>query len=97
VLSCFYNYAVVALEQLTGKMNLLERKTLPLLADYSKKIPLTQFLKAFCTTEGVRPLTAQESFRLSSFSVANCLLVLPEEAREYRKGEDVEVLLLPYL
>ena len=64
---------------------------------YNKKIVLTQFLKAACTNEGVLPLPAQESFRLSSFSVANALIILPEEARDYTEGEVVEVLLLPYL
>jgi molybdopterin molybdotransferase len=97
VLSCFYNYVVPAIEELTGRKNLLERKRLLLLAPFSKKIQLRQFLKASCTLEGVMPLAAQESFRLSSFSVANCLIDLPEEPRDYAAGEVVEVLLLPYL
>lgn len=97
VLSCFYTYVVVAIEELTGRRDLLERKHLPLLASFSKKIPLRQFLKAIHSNEGVMPLTAQESFRLSSFAVANCLIILPEEVRDYHKGETVEVLLLPYL
>jgi molybdopterin molybdotransferase len=95
VLSCFYTFVIVALEELSGRKNLVERRQVPLLADFSKKIALTQFLKATCTGEGVRPLQAQESFRLSSFAVANCLLVLPEEKREYHAGEMVETLLLP--
>lgn len=97
VLSCFYRFVVVVMEQMTGRSNLIEHQTLPLLSEIDKKIPLTQFLKATCTLDGVQPLTAQESFRLSSFSTANCLLVLPEEVRIFRKGEDVEVLRLPYL
>jgi molybdopterin molybdotransferase len=88
---------IVALEELSGRKNLLERRQVPLLADFSKKIALTQFLKANCTGEGVMPLQAQESFRLSSFAIANCLLVLPEEKREYHAGEMVETLLLPNL
>lgn len=95
VLSCFYVYVLVAIAAMTGRHNLPERRRLPLLANVSKKIALTQFLKATYNAEGVRPLHAQESFRLSSFSVANCLLVLPEEKREYKTGESVEVLLLP--
>ena len=97
VLSCFYTFVIVAIEELSGRKNLLERRQVPLLADFSKKIALTQFLKANCTGEGVMPLQAQESFRLSSFAVANCLLVLPEEKREYHAGDIVEILLLPNL
>jgi len=97
VLSCFYNYVFVAIEELTGRKNLLERKQVRLLQDVNKKISLTQFLKAIYTVEGAMPLQAQESFRLSSFSIANCLVVLPEEAREYKEGETVEILCLPYL
>ena len=97
VLSCFYNYVIVAIEELTGRKNLVERRSLPLRKAFSKKIALTQFLKASFGPDGVLPLTAQESFRLSSFSVANCLIVLPEEPHEFAEGEMVEVLLLPYL
>jgi molybdopterin molybdotransferase len=97
VLSCFYNFVVVAIEGLTGSNKLLERRHLPLLTGFTKKIELTQFLKAYYTNEGVTPLSAQESFRLSSFSVANCLLVLPAEKREFTTGEMVEILVLPYL
>lgn len=97
VLSCFYNYVITAIEELTGRKNLVERRNLPLRKAFSKKITLTQFLKATYNTDGVLPLTAQESFRLSSFSVANCLIALPEEPHEFAEGEMVEVLLLPYL
>lgn len=97
VLTCFYQYVVTAIEEMTGRKNILERKQVPLLTDINKKIDFTQFLKAYCTLEGVKPLSAQESFRLSSFSAANCLLVLPEEKREYACGEKVDILCLPYL
>jgi molybdopterin molybdotransferase len=97
VLTCFYQYVTAAIEVFTGRKVLLEKRSLPLLKNFSKKIALTQFLKASVTPEGVMPLGAQESFRLSSFSVANGLIVLPEERREYNRGEMVEVLLLPYL
>lgn len=95
VLSCFYNYVVVAIERLTGRKALLERRRLPLFDGFDKVIPLTQFLKAVYTSDGVRPLGAQESFRLRSFASSNCLIVLPEEKKLYKKGDAVEILLLP--
>ena len=97
VLSCYYNYVVTAIEEITGRKNLIEKRHLPLTVPFRKKIALTQFLKAFYDEKGVKPLSAQESFRLSSFSIANCLVVLPEEKFEFNEGEMVETLILPYL
>ena len=97
VLSCFYNYVVPALEKLMVRENLLQRRYLPLAEDFQKKIKLTQFLKAFHNGAEVQPLAAQESFRLSSFSIANCLVILPAEKMTFTKGELVETLILPYL
>jgi molybdopterin molybdotransferase len=97
VLTCFYVYVTKAIESMSGRKNLLQTKQLLLSAAYSKKIKLTQFLKAYCTEDEVTVLQAQESFRLSSFSLANCLVVLPGEKMEFAEGEPVETILLPYL
>ncbi|MBI3883527.1 MAG: molybdopterin molybdenumtransferase MoeA, partial [Sphingobacteriales bacterium] len=40
-------------------------------------------------------LPAQESFRLSSFTNANCLIVLEEDRSDYKEGDTVEIHLLP--
>jgi molybdopterin molybdotransferase len=97
VLSCFYNYVVTAIECMTGQKNILQKKWFPLSTSFIKKIQLTQFLKAYCDGVKVTILSAQESFRLSSFSAANCLVVLPEEKFDFEEGQMVETLLLPYL
>jgi molybdopterin molybdotransferase len=97
VLSCFYNFVVKAIECMTGQKNLIQKKWFPLSTPFSKKISLTQFLKAVYNDEKVTPLPAQESFRLSSFSIANCLIILPEEKMDFAEGEMVETLVLPYL
>ena len=97
VLTCFYYYVIKAIEVQTGRKDLLETKRIQLLTSFSKKIKLTQFLKANYSTEGVMPLSAQESNRLSSFALANCLIILPEEKMEFVEGENVETLILPYL
>jgi molybdopterin molybdotransferase len=67
----------------------------PLSNDFKKPAGLTHFLKGFYDGQTVIPLDAQESFRLSSFARANCLIVLNEEVTESVKGEIVEVHLLP--
>ena len=56
---------------------------------------LTQFLKAFFEDGEVEILEAQESYRLRSFSSANCLVALDENRLNYEKGDAVMVRLLP--
>ncbi|MGZ3853832.1 MAG: molybdopterin molybdotransferase MoeA [Flavisolibacter sp.] len=97
VLSCFYNYVVIAIQCMSGRNNLIEKRWFPLATSYNKNVRLTQFLKATTNGETVTPLPAQESFRLSSFSTANCLIILGEENSDFAEGELVETLVLPYL
>jgi molybdopterin molybdotransferase len=40
-------------------------------------------------------LEAQESFRLSSFAKANCLVVVDENTNECKEGDITEIHLLP--
>jgi molybdopterin molybdotransferase len=94
VLTCFYVYVVAAIEAMMGK-KLSQTKELLLTESFSKKVKFTQFLKAIYTGNEVKILPAQESFRLSSFALANCLVVLPQEKMEFAKGEMVETILLP--
>ena len=60
-----------------------------------KPAGLTQFLKAYFDGKTVKDLKAQESFRLSSFAKANCLIKLDEDRTEYEAGEEVEIHILP--
>ena len=41
------------------------------------------------------PLHAQESYRLSSFANANCLIKIEEDVTSCEKGEMIEIHLLP--
>ncbi|MCH5717670.1 hypothetical protein [Niabella hibiscisoli] len=61
---------------------------------YTKQHALTHFLKGWFDGRGVRILDGQESYRLSSFAHANCLVELGVEARLYENGEEVVVHLL---
>jgi molybdopterin molybdotransferase len=96
VLTCFYQYVWPAVEQMAGlqgsRIQQVQRR---LTTRVSKKPGLTCFLKAVCHAEEVTPCAAQESYRLSSFHAANCLLVLEEDATEYLPGQPVTVYLLP--
>ena len=56
---------------------------------------LTLFLKGYFDGEKALPLDAQESYRLSSFAKANCLIKINEESTLCVEGENVEIHLLP--
>ena len=95
VLTCFYEYVIPAINAVCMMPQSLQQLQLPLLKSYSKKEGLTHFLKGKIIDGKVQPLTAQESFRLSSFALADCLIVLEEERADYAADEVVEVHLLP--
>lgn len=95
VLTCFYEYVMVALEQLMQLPPVLKTIQAPLAKPYTKNAALTFFLKGHYDGRTVAPLGSQESYRLRSFAVANCLLCLPDEKMEFNEGEEIEVHLLP--
>lgn len=95
VLSCFYNYVLLAIEKLSKKP--VGVRTVP--ASLTKAINspqgLTQFLKGKFEDGKATPLGAQESFQLSSFAQADCLICLEAERTLYNEGDEVTVMLLP--
>lgn len=93
VMSCFYNYVVLAISCFTKK-NYYKTLLLPLVNDYSKKANLTFFLKGIASEREVSILDGQESYLLHSFAVANCLIVLEEEKLALKKGDFVKVLMI---
>ena len=95
VLTCFYEYVLTALSILTKRKISLQKIHAPLFKPFRKSVPLTQFLKGHYNGTTVTVLDAQESYRLSSFAKANCLVKINEEVMEYKEGEIVEVHLLP--
>lgn len=95
VLTCFYEYVLPALEILTQRKLSLQKIHAPLAAPYYKTPLLTHFLKGFYNGTNVEVLDAQESYRLSSFAKANCLIKIKEKTVECKEGEMTEVHLLP--
>jgi len=90
VLTCFYEYVLPALQVALPILRV------PLTAGYQKPAGLTHFLKGFYNGNTVKPLDAQESYRMSSFAVANCLIQLEEETTICREGEMAEIHLLSF-
>ena len=96
VLTCFYQYVVPAFQKMSKRRNQLSVVQAPLSTSFQKVAGLTHFLKGFYDGETVAPLDAQESYRLSSFARANCLIQVNENVTECRQGNLVDVHLLPF-
>jgi molybdopterin molybdotransferase len=94
VLTCFYEYVIPALQQLSYVAAGLKILQVPLAKAIEKPAGLTHFLKGFYDREKVMPLNAQESYRLSSFARANCLIKINESVTICSEGENVEIHLL---
>jgi molybdopterin molybdotransferase len=95
VITCFYEYVAPALAQLSNKTFSLQKLNVSLAKPFKKPAGLTHFLKGFYDGKTVTALHAQESYRLSSFAQANCLVQVNEEVTECKEGELVEIHLLP--
>lgn len=95
VLTCFYQYVIPALEKLSKRKIGLQTIKAPLAKTFQKNTGLTHFLKGFYDGKTAAPLDAQESYRLSSFAKANCLLQIDEDVTSLNGGELVDVYLLP--
>ena len=95
VLSCFYQYVITAIGKMSNQRVALEIKRVPLSNSFKKASGLTHFLKGYYDGDSVTLLNAQESYRLSSFARANCLVQINEEVTAYPVGELVEIHLLP--
>ena len=94
VLTCFYEYVTPALQQLSNVAVGLKTLQVPLAKAIEKPAGLTHFLKGFYDGEKAMPLDAQESYRLSSFARANCLIKINEAVTHCSEGEIVEMHLL---
>ena len=95
VLTCFYQYVIPALKKLSKREIGLQTIKVPLAIAFQKNTGLTHFLKGLYNGKTALPLDAQESFRLSSFAKANCLIQIDEEITSLKEGELVDVYLLP--
>ena len=95
VLTCFYQYVIPALQKLSNRKIGLQTIKAPLAKTFQKNTGLTHFFKGFYDGKIAVPLDAQESFRLSSFAKANCLIQVDEDTTSLKEGESVDVYLLP--
>ncbi len=95
VLTCFYEYVYPAIGLLSNRQKEMVKLNAVLESDINKPSGITHFLKAYYNGKTVRELKAQESFRLSSFAKANCLIELKSEQSEFKAGDEIEIHILP--
>lgn len=95
VLTCFYEYVEPAIKQMVKQRTGLRVLHVPLSEPFRKAAGLTHFLKGSYDGTKATPLHAQESYRLSSFANANCLIKIGEEVTACEKNDIVEIHLLP--
>ncbi|HLO56864.1 MAG TPA: gephyrin-like molybdotransferase Glp [Saprospiraceae bacterium] len=94
VLTCFYVYVSMGIDLLSNHQKDNWTKA-TLTDDYEKNSGLTHFLKGHYADGRVKFLGGQESFRLSSFAEANCLIRIDESATILAAGSKVDILLIP--
>lgn len=93
VMSCFYEYVAQAISNFTQK-EYFKTMLLPLSEDFNKKAGLTFFLKGKIAGRNVMVLNDQESYKLNSFAVADCLIEFDEDKEIFQKGDFVNVRMI---
>lgn len=95
-LTCFYIYVLEALERISGNYNSeLNHIKVPSISSFLKKGNRAQFLKAIYKNNSVEILEGQNSSMLHTFALANALVFLDEAITDVKKGDQLEVILLP--
>ena len=93
VMSCFYEYVAQAISNFTQK-KYFKKMAFPLAEDFNKKAGLTHFLKGKIGERYVTVLNDQESYKLNSFAVADCLIEFDEDKEIFKKGDLVNVRMI---
>jgi molybdopterin molybdotransferase len=95
VLCCYYEYVLPAIKKMMGHQ-IVSPVTLQrtLSSPINKKAGLTFFVIGKTTKNGVEPLPYRESYQLSSFALADCIIQLEEKNTEYQQNSTVTVHLL---
>ncbi len=95
VLTCFYLYVIPVIEKFMGKKPSLKVTTAVSGSLVNKPAGISWFLKGNVEEGIARILEAQESYRLSSFARANCLIQLDEDQTICNPGDPVNIHPLP--
>lgn len=97
VLSCFYQYVLPAINKMMGNgFAGLPEQEASLTNAYAKPAGLTHFMRGTIDDRHqVTLLQGQESYKLTAFAHANCMVQFDEELTEAAKGDLVTIYNLP--
>jgi len=96
-LVCFYEYILPVIRGMMGYKKIFPDEVEMILGeDINKKEDRLYFIRAKRDGEMIYPLPNQESHMLSSFALADSIIILPENIKEVKKGEKVKVHILPF-
>lgn len=91
-LTCFFEYLLLSIDVFRGSSACgLKTKKTKLGNNYTKGNKLTHFLKGYYDGSEVKITENQESFKITAFAEANCLIYLPQEIAEFSVGAEVEI------
>ncbi len=92
VITCFNQYVKPCLNAMMGNQSSFKPDLiLPLINDWTKKVPLTHFLKAKKENGKVKILAGQESFNLLPFNETDCFVQMDADINYLATGTMVEV------
>ncbi len=92
VLTCFYEYVLPTIKKMMGYKDVLLKEEEKILSrDIKKKGDRLYFLRGRIEGDFVIPLPNQESHMLSSFAVADCLILAPQGVELIKQGEKVKI------
>lgn len=91
VLTCFYQYVALAMDGMSGTNSRPQTIKARLTSAYTKPPMMTHFLKGIYAGNEVGILGGQESYKLKSFALANCLVEIPLEKERLSEGETVDI------
>lgn len=95
-LSCFYIYVYIALQKMMNRNTLeLDRINAKSVSNFNKKGDRPQFLKAIYNNGEAEILEGQNSSMLQTFALANALIYAPETVTSIKKGDVLDLILLP--
>ncbi|MBK9282976.1 MAG: molybdopterin molybdotransferase MoeA [Sphingobacteriaceae bacterium] len=89
-LTCFYEYVIPFISKLNGNITPTHlTKKARLKNSYEKKKGLTHFLKGKIVNDSAFILPNQESYKLTSFAEANCLIIVPDHITKLKPGDEI--------
>ncbi|MDG2396416.1 MAG: molybdopterin molybdotransferase MoeA [Flavobacteriaceae bacterium] len=95
-LTCFYIYVLPILRKIQGRKCIhLDKIRLKIDQNLENNFKKTLFLKGRVNFENVLSLKAQSSAKLSSFSLCDTLIYIPEKKGKISKNDKVDCFLLP--